>query len=308
MVTTLMDLGYYPKVWNEPVLATSVADDYLKSNLPNDVGFEDLVKLHAFRLTQHPLVMLVEPTTIMLQPIDEIYDSLLADNGKAAYAKRLENNLIDMGSMIIKPSLTEFEAIVDAFHNTPYTADNGWDGTGIGAGGPGSGGMGTQGFLTYYFEGNPSPPGHTSTDKCVYANDMSAGCSTKTIEQVKIATLSTNCPPAWKCDDAGEDSQLCIDFHREWIKKRKDFENMHWKLTPFASRKGMFDTESFQGYCAAKGKEDYNKMLGEARYYGNKTAYNLFHDLSLHTLISISCPHVYFCFSIQKLSYLRLER
>ena len=196
-----------------------------------------------------------------MQPVDELYNSLLADNGIAAYAKRLENNLIDMGSMVIKPSLTEFEAVVDAFVSTPYTAENGWAGTGIGAGGPGSGGMGAQGFLTYYFEGGPSPPGHISSDKCVYANDMSAGCSTKTIEQVKIATISTTCPPAWKCDDGGEESQLCIDFHREWTKKRKDFENMHWKLTPFASRKGTFDTDSFQGYCAAKGSGSYSKML-----------------------------------------------
>jgi len=196
MVTTLMDLGYYPKVWETPVVPTSVADDYLRTNLPNDVGFEDLVKLHAFRLTQHPLVVLVEPTTFFMQPVDELYNGLLADNGIAAYAKRLENNLIDMGSMVIKPSLTEFEAVVDAFVSTPYTAENGWAGTGIGAGGPGSGGMGAQGFLTYYFEGGPSPPGHISSDKCVYANDMSAGCSTKTIEQVKIATISTTCPPA----------------------------------------------------------------------------------------------------------------
>ena len=28
--------------------------------------------------------------------------------------------------------------------------------------------------------------------------------------------------------------------------RRKDFENMHWKLTPFASRKGTVDTESFK--------------------------------------------------------------
>ena len=234
-------------------------DGYVKDNLAADIGYEDLVRLHAYRLDKHPLVVLVEPTTMFLEPIDEVFDALLADpNKKASYVKNTDN-LIDMGSMIIKPSQTEYHAIKDTFINTPYTAETGWGGSGIGSGGPGSHAMGSQGILTYYYEGSPYV---TELDKCTYGNDMSSACRTKNIGEVKVAKIGeADCPPAWKCDDTGEEFQLCKDFHSRWSMKRKHFENMHWKLTPFASRKGMFDTEAFKGYCSAKDKSSYHDML-----------------------------------------------
>ena len=260
MVAILKDLGYHVKIYDEAVKEVEMNPRYVKDNLAADVGIEDLVRLHAYRLNKHPLVMLVEPTTMILEPIDEVFDTLLADdNKKASYVKN-SDNLIDMGSLIIKPSQTEYLAIKDTFINTAYTDANGWGGSGIGAGGPGSGGMGSQGILTYYYEGSPADV--TELDKCVYGNDMSAACRTKNINEVKVAKIGeTDCPPAWKCDDTGEEYQLCKDFHSKWSEKRKDFENMHWKLTPFASRKGTFDTDSFKGYCAANGKASYSNML-----------------------------------------------
>ena len=48
------------------------ADPYVKDNLASDVGFQDLVTLHSYRLTNHPLVVMVDPSTMFLQPIDEV--------------------------------------------------------------------------------------------------------------------------------------------------------------------------------------------------------------------------------------------
>jgi hypothetical protein len=263
MVAVLKDLGYHVKIYDEAVKEVEMtADPYVRDNIAADVGLQDLVRLHAYRLTKHPAVILVEPDTLFLEPIDEAFDALLADDSiEASYVKSADG-LVDTGSMIIKPSETTFTDIKDTFINTPYTAANGWGGSGIGAGGPGSGGMGSKGFLTYYYEGAPTPTPSTELDKCTYGNDMSAACRTKNIGEVKVAKIGeANCPPSWKCDNTGEEFQLCKDFHSKWSEKRKDFENMHWKLTPFASRKGTVDTDSFKGYCSANDKSGYHNML-----------------------------------------------
>ena len=176
------------------------------------------------------------------------------------------DGLIDMGSMIIKPSTDEFTAIKDAYINTPYSETNGWGGSGVMQ-------MWSRGFLTYYYEHSPTAPSTNILGRCVYANDMSTGCRTTPFEQVKIAKIGTeNCPPAWNCDVTGEDHQLCIDYHSRWSQKRKDFESFHWhwQLTSFASRKGQYKVDSFEGYCATSGPEGYSKMLSR----GDEPAFN----------------------------------
>ena len=241
------------------------ADPYVKDNLASDVGFQDLVTLHSYRLTNHPLVVMVDPSTMFLQPIDEVYDAMLADDSKKASYVKNSDNLIDMGSLIIKPSQEEYTAIKETFINTPYTTANGWGGSGIGAGGPGSGGMGSQGILTYYYDQANAPGASTEMNKCIYGNDMSAACRTKTIDEVKVAKIGeTDCPPAWKCDDTGEEYQLCKDFHSKWSAKRKDFENMHWKVRGILCSLGPWiDLRRFRAFA---GLVSYMNVLLEMQY------------------------------------------
>lgn len=76
LVKTLQELGFYVEVFDEAVYAGEVASTspYVAQN----ADFTDAVLLHAYRLTNHPLAVVIDPTTLMLQPVDELYNALIA--------------------------------------------------------------------------------------------------------------------------------------------------------------------------------------------------------------------------------------
>ena len=158
-----------------------------------------------------------------------------------------------------------FQDVVETYINTPFTDSGGWNNSGIGAGPIGSGGMSTKGFLTYFFdEARATEYPSTEMNKCIYGNAMEPTCSATPYDQVKIARFNTDaCEPAWKCDDSGHaNGILCQELQADWVRKRVNFENNHWHLTPFASRKGMYrNTDTFDGFCDALGKHNYHHML-----------------------------------------------
>lgn len=259
LVKTLQELGYYVEIFDEAVYAGEVAgtSPYVAQN----TDFTDAVALHAYRLTNHPLAFVLDPTVIMLQPIDELYDALIADTtAKAAYSLK-PDGLVDTSMLIIKPSLTEFDAIKESFKTTPYDTSTGWGGSGIGAGG--GDGAGLAGVLTHYYSANPA----LEVDRCTYNNGNDPACKTMAIGDVKIARATSDvCGSPWDCtyDNSGWDAEteaLCRSILYEWSRKRADFEDNHWDKPNTVSRTGSFQSDVYLGYCdGSGGKTGYKQM------------------------------------------------
>lgn len=158
------------------------------------MGVRDLLRLQAFTLTSHPMVVLIDFDSFILQPLDDILQSMVASPSTIAYSKTYApigevatgyNNGVDMGCVVIKPSLTELDSILTVYKTASYDPALGWDSSGVGSF-PGA--MGSSGILSYYYgayretlggnEGGtrrlsavPAPP--IILDECLYSDSAS---------------------------------------------------------------------------------------------------------------------------------------
>ena len=86
-VKVLEQLGYRVEIKGSPIWKDVVSDPYLQENAPSDLGFRDLMKLHAYTFTRHQVVIMVDFTTIILDPLDDVIDEMLeSDQIKASFA------------------------------------------------------------------------------------------------------------------------------------------------------------------------------------------------------------------------------
>lgn len=87
IVKVLEQLGYRVEIKGSPIWKDVVSDPYLQANAPSDLGFRDLMKLHAYTFTRHQVVIMVDFTTIILDPLDDVIDEMLeSDQIKASFA------------------------------------------------------------------------------------------------------------------------------------------------------------------------------------------------------------------------------
>ncbi len=220
----LQSLNYYVEILGQPITTSALlqaGQTHLSDNIENDVGIRDSIKLRAWSLTDHPVVVLMNYNTLIDQPIDQEIDLLLAsDTMKGLYIHTKPDpdnggSGVDTGFMIIKPDQAEFENIVSEYLNTPYDPTTGWNGQGYNNF---KGGLGISGFLAYYFANNP---GYLALDRCTYAHTADADClGSFPFENRKASTMlkdvcgdPRNCPythPNWAADKTA----ACEAMHR----------------------------------------------------------------------------------------------
>lgn len=195
---------------------------YIADNIELDVGIRDSMKLQIWTLTSHPIAILMDFNTILQKPLDEDIDSLLEDPALKGYYIRSvpdatsNESGVDTGFLIIKPSLQEFDNIVNSYINTPFDPIYGWNGEGHHKF---VGGMGISGFLSYYFS---KDEGYVQLNRCIYANNVDDEClETVDISEVKVAKdYEKVCGDPLKCpydqpDWSAEKLQTCHQLHRK---------------------------------------------------------------------------------------------
>ncbi len=224
-VSLLSSLGYEVDIVGHPINERDLADAqqfFILDNIEADVGVRDSTKLHIWRMTSYPAVVLMTYKTLLQQPLDEEIDVLLADgNMKGMYILNAPDPEtggagVDTGLLIIKPDLDEFDRIVSAYINTPYLEGSGWNGLGYNNF---KGHLGISGFLAYYFANNP---GYQQLDRCRYAHGADDLCiqqqsmaDSKAFKMVdEICGNPRDCPydhPNW----SEEKKAACSTIHRK---------------------------------------------------------------------------------------------
>ena len=76
---TLQDLGYTLLERDTPVPISDIQGEYLRTHIANNgcCGEKELIKLYAYTLTQHPLVVHLDLDTMIVQPLDPLFDYML---------------------------------------------------------------------------------------------------------------------------------------------------------------------------------------------------------------------------------------
>lgn len=179
----LKEMGFRVEIVGQPItnlMLQEAGQDYISEMLETDVGIRDSTRLHAFRLVEHPVAVMYDYDMIFQYKIFDAIDALQADpNVKGYYVRTPDcgggNTLVDTSLMIIKPSMDEFNKIIDAYLNTPYDPATGWNGEGHNQC---DGKLGLPGFLSYYFSKDPA---YVELDRCKYAFTVDDTCLNKIV-------------------------------------------------------------------------------------------------------------------------------
>ena len=285
MVSTAQEIGYIPRIWDEGIYAEELGvnkDSFLGDP---DYSNRDLIYLHALSMTNFPLVVLSEPTRMMLEPIDEVYDALLADESlRAAFVEDASGH-IDLGLAVIKPSIADSEALHEVYKTTSFDPATGWGGSWYGGEGM-KGGKTSKGILTYFYKSYLPSTANATTynlDRCVYGNRGDSGCAQVSTDNVKVAHIdSAECGEPWKCNSDEVDANprcrvstvldvyifahypqaTTIPTHQkfiplplttfqeithEWFRKRLDYELYKWEKPTKQTRDGTHRNDIYQG-------------------------------------------------------------
>jgi hypothetical protein len=81
---SLESLGYTLIKRDTPVAVKDIQGEYLRSKIHDNgcCGEKELVKLEAYTLTDHPVVVHMDLDTVVLKPLDSLFDWMLVDETK----------------------------------------------------------------------------------------------------------------------------------------------------------------------------------------------------------------------------------
>jgi len=183
----LGDLGYQLIVKDSPVQVSEIRGDYLRKNVHKEwcCGADEFVKLYAYTIHDHPIVIHTDIDFMFVKPMDDLFDAMLlphhSDEGKAAREKleleypdkkqNMPENIqayltrdyhqvipgrkaaFQAGFIVLKPNQKVFQEFLEIIREGHYvegfSRENGWGGLGYGGV---VGSMAMQGLPAYYYD------------------------------------------------------------------------------------------------------------------------------------------------------------
>mmetsp|Transcript_16550 Transcript_16550/g.38036 ORF Transcript_16550/g.38036 Transcript_16550/m.38036 type:complete len:460 (+) Transcript_16550:230-1609(+) len=222
-VLPLEELGYTLLERQTPVKVEEIGGDGgLRERIVKNgcCGEKELIKLEAFRLTQHPVVIHLDLDVLINKPMDDVLDfminprkyqdspelfanipvmwpsheipneiSLIYTKDYNVVAPARKDKPYQGGFFMIKPSLETYNEFVDIVRKGDYDVKKGW-GSKVG---PFYGGMTIQGLLPWYFE-YLHPGRSVELSRCKY-NNMSDNpfAESKDKKRKKCRTNESDC-------------------------------------------------------------------------------------------------------------------
>jgi hypothetical protein len=199
------------------------------------------------------------------------------------------------GFLILRPSLSAFDELVQLIREGIYTQEGGWGDAGYGQF---YGSMTFQGIIPYYYDMRHPGTG-VELNRCVYnqmvdnpkhlptKNNVAVGkcrdgreecedCRDRSMKDI-VTVHFTLCQKPWEClshDSSRIQERLCREFFQEWYRIRADLE---WKLqknagtvgkettnregpVPLVMGHGEYEPNQFRGFCTAPGSHGYIPM------------------------------------------------
>jgi hypothetical protein len=189
-IPSLEKLGYSVLSVDVPVPVKDIEGDYLRENVHRNgcCGELEFIKLWAYTLIEHPFVVHLDLDTMILKPLDELFDAANNDNTENIDAvmwpeEHHTNTPIDAfftrdynmrpagkkpvgvqgGFLVIKPSMNAFNEFKGIIRKGDFNK-KGWGGLGFG---PFYGSMTFQGIIPYYYDAL-HPGTAVELNRCIY--------------------------------------------------------------------------------------------------------------------------------------------
>lgn len=200
--SALEPLGYEILIRDVPVPLNEIEGEYLREKVPANgcCGEKEFVKLHAYTLVQHPVVVHLDLDTLVMKPMDKLYDAMIdgppndgssggidvafgdplvspaaAPGGQInAYFTRdynmahpsMKHAGAQGGFLVLRPSIDVYNEFVAIIRKGDFRKNGGWGGMGFG---PFYGSMTFQGIIPYFYD-HLHPGTGVELNPCVYNN------------------------------------------------------------------------------------------------------------------------------------------
>lgn len=229
----LEKIGYEVKFVDVPVAVDEIQGDFLRENVHQNgcCGELEFIKLWAYTFVEHPFVVHMDLDTMVLKPMDELFDAALSgDTSKVGSVmwsrektpKRIASDPsldafftrdynmrsakkggvekptgVQGGFLVLRPSMQVFEEFQDIIRKGDFQRGKGWGGLGFG---PFYGSMTFQGIIPYYYDAL-HPGTAVELNRCVYNQMADNPRDKRTVNDV----VSGNCRDGRDdCEDCRE--------------------------------------------------------------------------------------------------------
>jgi len=212
---------------------------------------KEFIKVYALSLTNHKIVVTLEIDTLLLQPLDELFDLMLdreiapdlAHTNKIIpervdfISTKTASQLVDHAFFVARTSQATYQEMSDRMEQQ-YAAnsDAGDDNKKITN-------KSFDDFLNDVYGDD-----HFELDNCVYNTYMGDDCFDTTFDKIQLAHFSS-CGAPWDCQTNIESGSVCSSLLREWHRNRRQLDQDLGNEIPDESS-GLKDTF---GYCSEHG-------------------------------------------------------
>mmetsp|Transcript_31771 Transcript_31771/g.46857 ORF Transcript_31771/g.46857 Transcript_31771/m.46857 type:complete len:434 (+) Transcript_31771:43-1344(+) len=202
----LSNLGYTVLIRETPVAVKDIKGDFLREKIESNgcCGEKELIKLEAYTIVQHPIVVHLDLDTLVLKPMDDLFDYML---GKTSDLSKLpvmwqENPLpkevnalftrdynmvhastkykpVQGGFLVLRPSMDTYKEFCDIVQEGDFRNGKGWGGVV----GPFYGSMTFQGIIPYYYD-YLHPDTALELNRCIYNQMCDNPRDQRTIDDV----------------------------------------------------------------------------------------------------------------------------
>jgi hypothetical protein len=296
---TLRDFGFTLIKRDTPVQVKDIEGDFLREKIANNgcCGEKELIKLEAYTLTQHDVMVVLDLDALVLQPMDAIFDLMLQrttpptdhlqrkneplppeisiiytiDYAMVSPGRKLKP--IQGGFLVLRPNQTVYEEFRAIVRKGDYRDKGGWGGQS----GKFWGSMTFQGLLPYYYL-ILYPGRAVELNRCIYNN---MGSQPRTTNK-KNPALPGECFTQEKdCEDCRERPvQDIVSAHftvcqKPWICMRHWKDSINHRLCRtlhgewFTARSEMELSWGRSGWGNGTG-EDRDHFHGYCHTYGEK--------------------------------------
>ena len=294
----LAAVGYELLRRDVPVPVDEIQGDFLRTKVVTNgcCGEKEYVKLHAYTLLDHPIVVHLDLDTIVLRPMDGLFDAMLDDEhsddnklpvmfGKPlpprvdAFFTRDYNMVkpgkkkhvgVQGGFLVLRPSMEAYQHYADIIREGNFVEGKGWGGLGYG---PFYGSLTFQGIVPYYYD-ELHPNTAVELNRCYYNAMADNPRDQRTVNDV----VSGNCRDGRDdCEDCremdvGEISTAhftlcqkpwsCLSHNQDQLQHRLCRKLHHEWFRVRAdlegkSGDGKFDSGQFFGFCNHSGGRGY---------------------------------------------------
>jgi hypothetical protein len=213
-IDKLAKLGYDVLVRDTPIRPHEIKiDGYFKENV--DKNAREYIKLYSYGLTGHPIVVHMDFPTMVLNPLDELFDAML-DKAGTKSAKKAKKKILfhengnnalpdtidayytrdyttiqpgktsfpglQQGLLVVKPSQDVFDELMGIIRSGNFTRTKGWGNVGTSNY---LGSLSTKGLLSYYYSHVKNNTNSVELNRCFY-NSMSDTPRTKGMDGAMV--------------------------------------------------------------------------------------------------------------------------